>query len=115
MILLVAASLLVATDSLSADASISRKTSNLPTVTLITPTSGPAIGGTLVTISGKHLTTRVGRSKLHFGGRTVVAKCSSATLCTAKTTPGTGTVSVRISTTAGRSYVSSATEFTYIE
>jgi hypothetical protein len=83
-----------------------------PTVTGISPTSGPAAGGTLVTITGTGFT---GATAVDFGtnaatGVTVV----NATTITADSPPGTGTVDVTVVTPAGTSATSAADRFTYI-
>jgi len=83
-----------------------------PTVTSISPTSGPATGGTSVTINGTNFT---GTTAVTFGataatGITVV----NATQITATAPAGTGTVDVRITTPGGTSATSAADQFTYV-
>src|SRR5450830_520423 len=83
-----------------------------PTVTSISPSSGPATGGTSVTINGTNFT---GTTAVTFGataatGITVV----NATQITATAPAGTGTVDVRITTPGGTSATSAADQFTYV-
>ncbi len=82
-----------------------------PTVTSIAPTTGPATGGTKVTITGTNLS---GATAVDFGttaasGVTVV----SSTEVTAVSPAGTGTVNVTVTTPTGTSAVTSTDEFTY--
>jgi len=83
-----------------------------PTVTGVSPTSGPGGGGTSVTIFGTGLT---GATKVDFGttaatGVTVV----SPTSITATSPAGTGVVDVTVTTPGGTSATSSADQFTYL-
>ena len=83
-----------------------------PTVTSISPASGPVTGGTSVTITGTNLS---GASAVRFGttassGVTV----NSATSITATAPAGTaGTVDVTVTTPGGTSATSAADQFTY--
>ena len=82
-----------------------------PTVTGMSPTSGPAAGGTLVTITGTGFT---GATAVDFGttaatGVTVV----NDTTITANSPAGTGIVNVTVITPAGTSTTSAADQFTY--
>jgi autotransporter-associated beta strand protein len=82
-----------------------------PTVTGISPTTGPATGGTPVTITGTNFT---GATAVNFGtiaatGVTVV----SATTITATSPAGTGVVNVTVTTPAGTSATSAADQFTF--
>ena len=82
-----------------------------PTVTGLSPTSGPAVGGTLVTITGTGFT---GAPVVDFGttaatGVTVV----NSTTITADSPVGTGTVNVTVTTPVGTSATSTADQFTY--
>jgi autotransporter-associated beta strand protein len=82
-----------------------------PTVTGISPTSGPAAGGTTVTITGTALT---GATAVNFGttaatGVTVV----NDTTVTAVSPAGTGVVDVTVTTPSGTSATSAADQFTY--
>ncbi|MFC5373244.1 IPT/TIG domain-containing protein [Brevundimonas faecalis] len=83
-----------------------------PTVTSISPTSGPSAGGTTVTITGTGFS---GATGVTFGGTaasgfTVV----SATQITATSPAGTGTVDVRVTTSGGTSATSASDQFTYV-
>ncbi len=82
-----------------------------PTVTGLSPTTGPAAGGTLVTITGTGFT---GATAVDFGttAATNVTVVSDTTI-TADSPAGTGVVNVTVTTPAGTSAVSPADEFTY--
>ena len=82
-----------------------------PTVTGISPTTGPAVGGTSVTITGTSFT---GATAVNFGttaatGVTVV----NDTTIMAFSPAGTGVVDVTVTTPAGTSTTSAADQFTY--
>ena len=83
-----------------------------PTVTGLSPTSGPAAGGTLVTITGTGFT---GATAVDFGttAATDVTVVSDTTI-TADSPAGTGVVDVTVTTPAGTSATSPADQFTYI-
>ncbi len=83
-----------------------------PTVTGISPTSGPATGGTLVTITGTGFT---GATSVQFGtaAATDVTVVNSTTI-TAVTPAGAGTVGVTVTTPTGTSPVSTANQFTFV-
>ncbi len=83
-----------------------------PTVTSLTPTSGPATGGTPVTITGTGLLWTTG---VHFGSSAASnVVVNSDTQVTAMTNPGrAGIVDTRIDYFAGQSAVSSGDKFTY--
>ena len=83
-----------------------------PTVTAVSPKTGPAAGGTTIIITGTGFT---GASKVVFG--TVAA--SSFTLnsdiqITAVSPAGSGTVDVRVTTPGGTSAIAGADQFTYV-
>ncbi len=82
-----------------------------PTITAISPSSGPASGGTTVTITGSNLT---GATAVDFGanGATNVTVVSSSQI-TATSPPGSGTVDVTVTTPGGTSATSAADQFTY--
>ncbi len=83
-----------------------------PTVTSISPMSGPAPGGTSVTITGTNLT---GATAVTFGGVNATGySVVNATTITATAPPGTGTVDVRVTTPGGTSANTAADDFTYI-
>ncbi|HVA07046.1 MAG TPA: IPT/TIG domain-containing protein, partial [Acidimicrobiales bacterium] len=83
-----------------------------PTVTGIAPTTGSAVGGTTVAISG---TGFVGASNVYFGGTAASSyTVGSASSITAISPSGlAGTVDVTVTTAAGTSTTSSADRFTY--
>ena len=84
-----------------------------PEVTGLSPASGPAAGGTVVTITG---TNFVGVTNVSFGGVAAATfSCSSATTCKATSPAGTsGTVSdVTVTGSGGTSFTSNADKFTY--
>jgi hypothetical protein len=85
-----------------------------PTVTAITPSTGPA--GTVVTITGTGFSTTPGTTDFDFGaGNAATAvSCSSATTCNATAPEGTGTVSVTASVGGLTSISSAAAQFTYL-
>ena len=82
-----------------------------PAVSGLSPTAGPKVGGTMVTITGSGFT---GATSVNFGtapatNLTVV----SDTTITADSPAGTGTVNVTVTTPVGTSTASSADLFTY--
>jgi hypothetical protein len=81
----------------------------VPTVTGITPASGPAAGGTGVTISGTNLTG----GSVSFGTTAATGVTCATSSCTATSPAGTGTVNVTVTTTGGTSATGSADQFTY--
>jgi Protein kinase domain/IPT/TIG domain len=78
-----------------------------PSATGISPSSGPAGGGTSVTISGANLS---GASKVSFGGAAGTITADSGTRITVKSPPGKGTVTVTVTTSGG---TATAGKFTY--
>ncbi len=83
-----------------------------PTVAGISPSTGPASGGTLVTITGAGFTSA---TAVDFG--TTVAtdvKVVNDTTITADSPAGSGAVNVTVTTPAGTSATSSADQFTFI-
>jgi|GEM_PF-2792753 len=84
-----------------------------PTLTAISPSSGPAAGGTSVTITGAGFLA--GGVTVAFGanpGTNVVVV--SDTQITVSAPPGTGTVDVRVTTPSGRTSIVAADAFTYL-
>jgi alpha-tubulin suppressor-like RCC1 family protein/streptogramin lyase len=87
-----------------------------PTVTGVSPASGPAVGGTTVTVSG---TNFIGVSAVKFGTSEAESfKVESETAISAvapavSQASGIGTVDVTVATPAGTSATSSADRFTY--
>ena len=84
----------------------------VPTVTAVSPTSGPAAGGTAVTITGTGFT---GATAVSFGGVAATAFTVVSDTKISATSPAgsAGAVDVRVNTAAGPSTVSSADQFTY--
>ena len=84
---------------------------SLPTVTSISPASGPGTGGTAVVITGTGFTGATGVSF----GRTAASNVSiqSDTQITATSPVGSGTVDVTVTTPGGTSATSNADQFTY--
>ena len=83
-----------------------------PTITAVSPTSGPAAGGTSVTITGTGLT---GATAVKFGTNAATGVVvNSATSVTATSPAGTGTVDVTVTTANGTSATSAADHFTYV-
>jgi hypothetical protein len=83
-----------------------------PTVTGISPTSGPTAGGTSVVITGTNLS---GATAVKFGltnatGYTV----NSATQITATSPSGSGTVDLTVTNSGGTSATNSSDRFTYV-
>ena len=85
----------------------------MPTVTGVSPASGPSTGGTTVTITGTGFT---GASSVDFGSGNPSATYTviSPTAITATAPAGTlGTVDVTVITAGGTSATSAADQFTY--
>ena len=84
-----------------------------PTVTNVSPTSGPASGGTSVTITGTGFT---GATAVSFGGAVASSfTVNSPTQITATAPAGSaGTVDITVTTPGGTSSTSSADQFTFI-
>jgi hypothetical protein len=82
-----------------------------PAVSGVAPNSGPAAGGTVVTITGTNFT---GASAVKFGATNASFTVGSATSISA-TAPGgaAGAVDVTVTTPAGTSATSAADQFTY--
>ncbi len=83
-----------------------------PAVTGVAPATGPATGGTQVTITGTNL---AGASAVDFGSMQVNTFLSdTASEITLSSPAGTGTVDVTVVTPAGTSPTSSADKFSYV-
>jgi CSLREA domain-containing protein len=83
----------------------------VPAVTAISPTSGPAAGGTSVTIAGANFT---GATAVDFGAIAATSfTVINPTTITATSPAGAGTVDVTVTTPAGTSSTSAADQFTY--
>ena len=82
-----------------------------PTVTGVSPSSGPAAGGTSVTITGTDFT---GASAVHFGaGQAAGFSVVNATQITATSPAGAGIADVTVTTASGTSATGAADQFTY--
>jgi hypothetical protein len=84
--------------------------SRVPVVTVIAPRSGPATGGTAVTVTGSGFT---GATAVQFGANSATPTDVSDTQITATSPAGNGEVDVRVVTPAGTSAISPAAKFTY--
>jgi hypothetical protein len=83
-----------------------------PGITHITPSSGPAAGGTELTITGSNL---AGASAVRFGASTATSFTPvSATTVTAVAPAGSGTVDVTVVTPGGSTPSTPADRFTYL-
>jgi hypothetical protein len=85
-----------------------------PSITSVSPASGPVPGGTSVTITGTGFT---GASAVKFGAINAASySVVSETQITASTpaSAGTGTVDVTVTTAVGTSAISAADQFTYV-
>jgi hypothetical protein len=78
-----------------------------PAVTGVSPASGPAVGGTLVTINGTGLADA---TMVSFGGVAGMISSDSGTQISVSSPPGNGTVDVAVTTPGG---TSTAGMFTY--
>jgi hypothetical protein len=95
----------------AADQFTYQSNSSTPTVTSLSPTSGPAAGGTSVTITGTNLT---GATAVFFGSVPATFTVNSSTSITA-TAPfqAAGTIDVTVTTYSGTSSTSAADHYTY--
>jgi hypothetical protein len=82
-----------------------------PTVTSVSPTTGPAAGGTPVTITG---TNFAGATAVKFGSATATYTVNSATQISATSPAGAGLVDVTVTTAGGTSATGASDQFTYI-
>jgi alpha-tubulin suppressor-like RCC1 family protein len=74
----------------------------IPSVTGVTPGSGPALGGTGVTIAGAGFAPGVGATGFKFGSKKAShVECASSTSCTA-TTPAGGAGTVTVTASVGK-------------
>jgi hypothetical protein len=83
-----------------------------PSVTAISPTSGPTAGGTSITITGTNFS---GATAVQFGAANATSfTVNSATQITATAPAGSaGTVDITVTTAGGTSSTSAADQFTY--
>jgi len=83
-----------------------------PTVAAISPSSGPAGGGTTVTVTGTGFT---GATRVSFGSATGSGlRVVSPTSLTVTSPPGSGTADVTVTTPGGTSAVNAADRFGYV-
>ena len=83
-----------------------------PTVSSIAPISGPATGGTLVTITGSNFSSA---TAVTFGVTAATGfTVQSSTSITATSPAGSGLIDIRVTTPGGTSATSGADQFTYI-
>jgi hypothetical protein len=83
-----------------------------PTVSALSPSSGPAAGGTSVTITGTNLT---GATSVTFGSTAAASfAVTSSTSATATAPPGSGTVDLHVTTPGGTSAATSADRYSYV-
>jgi len=85
-----------------------------PTVTSISPTSGPEAGGTTVTITGTDFDPIEGNNTVKFGTTVAAVTGASSTSLTVTAPAGTSTADVTVTTNSGTSPISAADEFTYL-
>ncbi|MGG6461877.1 putative Ig domain-containing protein [Solilutibacter silvestris] len=86
-----------------------------PTVTSISPTSGPTGGGTTVVIVGSGFASAAPTGAVKFGATTASYTVNSNTQITATSPAGAaGTVDVAVTTPGGTSATSAADQYTYI-
>ncbi|WP_295215675.1 putative Ig domain-containing protein [uncultured Brevundimonas sp.] len=85
---------------------------NTPTVTAVSPTSGPSNGGNSVVLTG---TNFAGATAVNFGGTAATGfTVNSATQITATAPAGTGTVNIRVTTPDGTSATAAANQYAYV-
>jgi IPT/TIG domain len=83
----------------------------LPVITSIAPITGPAAGGTIVTLTGTGFT---GALAVGFGSTNASAlSVMSDTMMVAVSPPGTGVVNVTVVTPSGLSAINAAVQFSY--
>jgi uncharacterized protein YhjY with autotransporter beta-barrel domain len=83
-----------------------------PTVTALSPDTGPATGGTVVTLTGTNLT---GATAVRFGATPASGfTVNSATSITATAPAGSGTVNVTVDTAGGTSAAAPGNQYLYI-
>ncbi len=89
--------------------------STVPVVTGVTPATGPAGGGTAVTVSGDNLSVAGRSTTIDFGTGNpgTAVDCVTPSSCTVVSPAGTGTVDVTVTTADGTSAVTLADRFVY--
>jgi hypothetical protein len=81
-----------------------------PTLTSISPTTGPAIGGTSVTVTGTNLG---GATAVNFGQTPGIITADTSTSVTATAPSGTGTVDITVTTPTGTTTPSMADQYSF--
>ena len=82
----------------------------IPTISAVSPSAGPLVGGTSVTITGKNFT---GASAVSFATASASFTVNSSTSITTSSPPGAGTVDIKVTTPGGTSSTKAADRFTY--
>ena len=87
----------------------------IPSVTSISPATGPTSGGTVVTVNGANFVTGADNTTVSFGGNasTSVAVASTTQLTALAPAGAAGVADVRVTTTGGTSANVAADNFTY--
>jgi prepilin-type N-terminal cleavage/methylation domain-containing protein len=85
----------------------------IPTVTNVSPNSGPVAGGTTVTITGTNFESGVTAVKFGTADADVFTVNTSTRITAISPAASAGTVDVTVTNSSGTSAVSSADEFTY--
>ncbi|GAC1569920.1 MAG: hypothetical protein NVS3B18_01590 [Candidatus Dormibacteria bacterium] len=86
-----------------------------PTVSSISPTSGPGGGGTTVTVNGTGFSTTAGATTVKFGSNAATGvSCTSTTACSATSPAGGGVVDVTVTVGGSTSAPVSADQFNYV-
>ena len=87
----------------------------VPTVTGVSPTSGPTSSGTPVTITGTGFSAAASTGAVKFGAATATYTVISGTQINATSPGGTaGTVHITVTTPGGTSVTSAADQYTYV-
>ena len=90
-------------------------TTAAPTVTSLSPSSGPNYGGESVTIYGTGFSTAAGATEVFFGTAAASSvSCSTNNECTAVAPPGSGIVNVEVQVGGLTSSSSSGDQFDYL-
>ena len=85
-----------------------------PTVAGVVPASGPATGGTSVTVAGTNFSTNPGATTIVFGSKPATKVSCTPTQCMATTPPGAATVDVVVSVNNLASKKSASSRFSYV-
>jgi hypothetical protein len=101
------------TDGQTASATITYTVAGRPTVTGLSPTSGPRSGGTSVIITGTNF-TQASDVFFGFGAATNVRIANAFTITVTSSAGTTGPVNVTVTTSGGTSATNPADDFTYV-